>query len=270
MKTPFMWAGSKDKDYKIIKEYIPDFQTYYEPFVGGGSVYFRLLASNEKIIKAFISDVNIDLISTYEIIRDDPSSLIAGLPSNKDRNTYDALKSKKPTTKLETAIRFMYLNRNSFFGLGGWMKADRYSRETIIERINFFSPKMQNTTFSSNGCFTFTPDENSFVFVDPPYPNTANDSCYKIDNTEILELNRNYIKILLSSKSDFLFIVKWNDTIAQEFAKDNTVIIEKKEWIFRKPQQKPQKDYELYAYRLKNDTLKFYDFSQKVTFDHIF
>lgn len=248
-KTPFLWAGSKDRTYKRIKDYIPHFETYYEPFVGGGSIYFRLLARRGQF-KAKLSDINQELITTYEVIRDNPIELCVGLPPIKDRQVWDTLLKSEPSNNIDQAIRFLYLNRNRFFGLGGWMNADRYCREQIIERIQFFSPRMQQTEFSSDGCFTYQyVNDDNFVFVDPPYPDTANESCYKIDKQDILQLNINYLHFLCKSKVNFFWIVKWTEAIADEFKKYDDVIVEEKEWIFRKPGKPPEKSKELYARR---------------------
>lgn len=248
-KTPFLWAGSKDKTYKRIRDYVPEFDTYYEPFVGGGAVYFRLLA-RRGCFNARLSDINEDLIATYEIMRDNPDGLCNGLPPTKDREIWDNLLQSDPSSKVDRAIRFLYLNRNRFFGLGGWMNADRYCRDHVVNRIQFFSPLMQETQLSSEGCFHFKCDSsNDFVFVDPPYPDTANESCYKIPTQDILKLNLDYLHFLCNSKASFFWIVNFHKEIKDEFAKFSDVVVEEKEWTFRKPGKMPQKSVEIYARR---------------------
>lgn len=248
-KTPFLWSGSKDKTYKKIKNYIPKFDAYYEPFVGGGSVYFRLLAERG-IFPACLSDINSDLIATYQIIRDDPVRLGLGLPKHKDRAVWDQFLNSEPNTMLDQAVRFLYLNRNRFFGMGGWMNADRYRRQHVIDRINFFSPLMRKTELSDQGCFTFQYNNPSdFVFVDPPYPETDNKSCYGMKKQDILQLNIDYLNFLCNSPANFFYIVKYNQQIQDQFKKYQDVVVEQKSWNFRKPGQKPQQAKELYVRR---------------------
>ena len=59
------WAGGKEKELKYIIPNLPVFfENYYEPFVGGGSVYTAIQSK-----KAFINDKSQELISIYEIIK---------------------------------------------------------------------------------------------------------------------------------------------------------------------------------------------------------
>ena len=64
---PFVkWAGGKRQIIDKLKKYIPDeYNTYYEPFVGGGALLFELSPK-----KAVINDYNKELINVYECIKD--------------------------------------------------------------------------------------------------------------------------------------------------------------------------------------------------------
>lgn len=266
MKTPFLWAGSKDRDYKIIKPYIGDFKVYHEPFVGGGSVYFRLLAERGAF-SAFCSDVNTELIATYETIRDHPEELIAGLPETKDKETFARFLAMGSTGgKIERASRFLYLNRNRFFGMGGWMKADRYARGAVIERIRFFSPLMQMTQFSDRGCWSWEFGDGSFIFCDPPYPDTNNKSCYRIEDDDVMALNRDYMRHVANSGQSFFWVTKHSDDMEQH-ADMLGVSWRKRRWEYRKPGQGVQVAYELYAWRSENrflpDDDKFFVIGEK-------
>lgn len=58
------WAGGKEKELKHIIPNVPAyFENYYEPFVGGGSVFTALTANNY-----FINDKSTELISLYRYI----------------------------------------------------------------------------------------------------------------------------------------------------------------------------------------------------------
>ena len=62
--TPFLkWAGGKKKDLHTILPLIPSFDTYYEPFIGGGAVLFSLQAP-----KAIINDKSAELFQLYTMI----------------------------------------------------------------------------------------------------------------------------------------------------------------------------------------------------------
>jgi DNA adenine methylase len=123
MVAPFLkWAGGKRFLLpEIIKRLPKKINTYYEPMVGGGAVFFHL-AEAQLFNKAKISDMNEELIKTYISIRDDVDNVIDGLNWCKDRHNesfYYKMRSID-TSKLDharIAIRMIYLNRTCFNGL---------------------------------------------------------------------------------------------------------------------------------------------------------
>lgn len=61
LKPIIKWAGGKEKELKYILSNLPlDFDNYYEPFVGGGSVFMSISAK-----RYFINDISSELISLY-------------------------------------------------------------------------------------------------------------------------------------------------------------------------------------------------------------
>jgi DNA adenine methylase len=62
--TSFLkWAGGKEQELKYILPLIPEFDNYYEPFVGGGAVFFAIQAQ-----KKFINDKSSELFNLYMMI----------------------------------------------------------------------------------------------------------------------------------------------------------------------------------------------------------
>ncbi|MFC1802240.1 DNA adenine methylase [Patescibacteria group bacterium] len=66
MQTLIKWPGGKSKEFQYIKDMIPSFDRYVEPFFGGGAVFFQL-----KPKKAIINDYAEDLVSLYSLIKDE-------------------------------------------------------------------------------------------------------------------------------------------------------------------------------------------------------
>jgi len=65
LKPLIKWSGGKTDEINKFKEYIPDkYDTYLEPFIGGGAVYFYLSPK-----KAVISDVHPELIDLYKAVK---------------------------------------------------------------------------------------------------------------------------------------------------------------------------------------------------------
>lgn len=65
MQPLIKWPGGKTKEYRYIKDLIPTFERYIEPFFGGGAIFFQL-----KPHKAIINDINTELTSFYSLLKD--------------------------------------------------------------------------------------------------------------------------------------------------------------------------------------------------------
>lgn len=70
------WTGSKrSQAAEILKHFPREMDTYYEPFVGGGSIMRALLESDVKVNRIVCSDINNDLIRLWQDIKDYPQQL---------------------------------------------------------------------------------------------------------------------------------------------------------------------------------------------------
>jgi DNA adenine methylase len=123
---PFVkWVGGKRqllKQFRDRKLYPPDDfdpkkAMYFEPFVGGGAMFFDL-----KFKKAVLSDMNSELVITYNIIKSDVDDLIKKLKEHKKKNNKEYFlkvraQNVKKLSDVNVAARFIYLNRTCFNGL---------------------------------------------------------------------------------------------------------------------------------------------------------
>ncbi len=57
------WAGGKEQELKYIRPLLPSFERYYEPFVGGGAVFFAIEAREK-----FINDLSSELVQFYAMV----------------------------------------------------------------------------------------------------------------------------------------------------------------------------------------------------------
>jgi DNA adenine methylase len=114
--VPFLkWPGGKRWASQLITSLLgqPISGTYYEPFLGGGAVFFSLRPK-----RAVLSDTNADLINTYRKVRDYPTDVLRRLKRlNVDEATYYRIRRTDPKDPLERAVRFLYLNRTAFGGI---------------------------------------------------------------------------------------------------------------------------------------------------------
>jgi DNA adenine methylase len=111
------WAGGKRWLAKslapLIKERLSETNTYFEPFLGSGSLFFHLHPS-----KGLLSDINSDLIITFKQVAQKPDPIakrLQRIPSNSAK--YYEIRKWKPTKSEDIALRFIYLNRNCYGGI---------------------------------------------------------------------------------------------------------------------------------------------------------
>lgn len=107
------WAGGKRLLLKHIAPLVPNFGAYYEPFLGGGALFFSLLPH-----RSVLSDKNAELINAFRQVRDNCEALIRSLQKlSNSEAIYYRLRDERPRGSLERAVRFLYLTRLSFNGI---------------------------------------------------------------------------------------------------------------------------------------------------------
>jgi len=188
---PFIkWAGGKTQLLPSLNKYFPkEFNSYYEPFMGGLSVFFYLRRTRGDF-PAWLSDYNAELVMTAQIIRDEVDSLIPLLQqhqSNHGKKYYYQIRAQQPDdlTGLQRAARFIYLNKTCFNGLyrvntKGQFNVPIGSAENprIFDEDNLrsTSDSLQDTTIVNQDFSTVTDmaKEGDLVYFDPPYHSEDN------------------------------------------------------------------------------------------------
>ena len=111
--SPFVkWAGGKRGIIKTLLSKIPlQFTDYYEPFLGGGALFFEL---HSMVRKAYISDINKELMLTYQAIKEQPQGLIDKLHEysigHSTTHYYEVRATQTLKKPIEIAARFIYSN----------------------------------------------------------------------------------------------------------------------------------------------------------------
>jgi DNA adenine methylase len=114
---PFIkWVGGKRQLLQKIHQLRPQkFGTYYEPFIGGGALFFELAPK-----RAVIADSNERLVRTYRGIRNSVEKVIQrlrGLPYEKEFFLKYRAEPIDSGTDDDVAAWFIYLNKTGFNGL---------------------------------------------------------------------------------------------------------------------------------------------------------
>ena len=189
MAKPFLkWAGGKRSILPVLLKAAPEqIETYYEPFLGGGALFFALQAEG-RFKHAVLSDSNEELINAYIQVRDNVDQLIRALHvhQTKYRNSEDraeyyyTIRGKRLTCDLGGAANLVFLNKTCFNGLyrvnskGGFnVPHGRYVNPTICDERNLraVSTALQGVELKVAD-FADAPSSaanGDFVYFDPPY-----------------------------------------------------------------------------------------------------
>lgn len=215
IKPVIKWSGSKRTQADKIKSFFPAyFGTYFEPFIGGGSILYAI--SPEKSI---CGDICEPLIALWKEIRDNPDELSQGYLLRWTRlqeEGYTAYYEIRDCfNKNKSPHDLLFLSRTCVNGLirfndkGEFNNSLHYSRpgikpESLKKIILNWSKQIQNTEFIANDYTVTTAraKEGDIVYLDPPYFHTKGRYFGTIDFNRFLryleDLNKRGIKYLLS------------------------------------------------------------------------
>ena len=180
---PFLkWVGGKRSILDELQKRLPSkYETYNEPFIGGGALFFAVQPT-----KAALSDINFHLILTYKAVRDDVENLIAALKIHQSRHGKDyftqarlRLSREKDPTKI--AALLIYLNKTCFNGLYRVNRAGAfnvpmgsYKDPALFEEdvLRNDSMILQGVQLEQRHFSQVEIGREDFFYLDPPYHKT--------------------------------------------------------------------------------------------------
>lgn len=191
---PFLrWAGGKTRLINKLgvklwpEEFNSSVNTYFEPFLGGGAMFFNYLPEN-----AVLSDLNADLIITYNAIKNDVESVIqlvkeheANMRAGVHKEYYYKVRLNKydGMPEAEIASRFMFLNATCFNGIYRVNKKEEFNtpfgytdikKKRVIcnaDNLRLASEALQGVDIINQDYKKVldTAKYGDFVYLDPPY-----------------------------------------------------------------------------------------------------
>ncbi len=237
LPRPFLkWAGGKSRLITQYQPYFPqDFTTYYEPFLGGGSVFFHL-AQQQPCLQAVLTDINPELINAYCCVRDRVEELIELLKDHQSQHTkhhqeyYYWVRSQSYKTDIEKAARLIYLNKTCYNGLYrenskgefnvpiGRYKNPNICQADLLRSVSSLLTSVKIEVRKFHQVLDFATSSKDFVYFDPPYhpiSTTSNFTAYSRNNFKeaeqiqlrevFAELSERGVKVMLSnSYCDFI------------------------------------------------------------------
>lgn len=231
---PFLkWAGGKTQLADALLQRRPArFQTYHEPFVGSGAIFFRLYREG-LIQRAILSDANAELIDAYRAIRNHVSEvmeILSELPHSKE--FYYEIRSQDPwaLSLPERAARMIYLNKTGYNGLyrvnrqGRFnVPFGRYKSPTYLDRENLLaaSQALQHVEILCAPFDTVVEraEPGDWVYFDPPYvpvSQTANFTSYYANGFTLQDQERlRDVCIALSQKEVYVMVSNSDATLVR-------------------------------------------------------
>ena len=241
---PFVkWAGGKRQIIDELKKYIPDeFNTYYEPFIGGGALLFELAPK-----KAVINDSNAELMNVYQVLCDDLKfKKMCRVLNNYEANHSEEFfyeirnkdKNKNTFNRLSDytrAARTIYLNKACFNGLyrvnsknefnvpfGKKSKVNTYDGNNLITVSNYLTMndiKILNKDFEEAVSYA---KKGDFVYFDPPYDSDNNIFTSYTEEGFGKDEQRRLAKVFkeLDQKGVYVMLSNHNTTLINELYKD--------------------------------------------------
>ena len=246
------WAGGKTRLLPQLRARYPEqlqqgkINTYIEPFVGGGAVFFDLI-NNFSLEKAYLFDINTELIVLYQVIQKDVDYLIEELSILSDnylilnsdkrkkfyykyRDRYNCFDKKIDTSLYQKewskrAALTIFLNRTCFNGLYRVNKAGafnvpmgKYKNPRILNIDNLKAvnkvlqiARIQQADFSKVLKYA---DCHTFIYYDPPYKpisKTASFNSYSSDTFDDSEQKRLRETFKLASEQGVLQMLSNSD-----------------------------------------------------------
>ena len=241
---PFVkWAGGKRQILDKLKKLVPeDFNTYYEPFVGGGALLFDLAPEN-----AVINDSNEELINVFNVLCNEKKYSKMCRYLNKFERKHDEEfyyeirnidRNKKKFNKLndsKRAARTIYLNKSCFNGLyrvnskgefnvpfGKKTKVNTYDGENLLNVHSYLTLNNISILCTDFEDAVSTAKEGDFVYFDPPYDsdtstfNSYTEDGFNKDEQRRLakvfkELDEKGVKVMLSNHNTILIKELYKD-----------------------------------------------------------
>ena len=189
---PFLkYVGGKRWTYKIENLFPKNINDYHEPFLGSGSIYFYLKANNIINGNSYLSDLNPDLIDTFNSVKNNLTEVTSMLQTiDHTIENYNLYAKSKFEDETKIAIRYIFLNRYSYGGMYRVNKRGQfnvpygnrsYKEKFDFKGIEFCSNLLNSNTFISKCDFEINDVEKDIL----------NDI---FSNLSQLELDRMYMK----------------------------------------------------------------------------
>jgi site-specific DNA-adenine methylase len=182
-KTPLRYPGGKSRAIKFLSNHLPTFESYHEPFLGGGSMALYVTQTFPRT-EVWVNDLYMPLYAFWKVLRDQGQRLSDDLRELKTelgespdahREAFDNAKlALNANDEYSLAFNFYVINKCSFSGLSESSSfSEQASRQNFtfrgIDRLPYISELIQYWKITNLDYSELLYGNQSFVFLDPPY-----------------------------------------------------------------------------------------------------
>jgi DNA adenine methylase len=217
---PFRYPGGKFYAIKFLRKFwaAVDHSEYREPFAGGATIFFN----KEKSKSNWLNDIDSELITTYQVMKSkrDRSELISRLSDEiASKERWREIKDYTPSSKVDIAFKYYYLNRTSFSGklssaAWGYRPKRSVPPERWHEKLEPCGRRLEGVKITCGDfgkVITAAPrgssTESVFLYLDPPYYSPPKQKHYRSgfdleDHARLASLLKN---------TDYKFFLTYDD-----------------------------------------------------------
>lgn len=181
----FRYPGGKTKLAPAIAAEARDYAFFAEPFVGGGSVFSRVLTDTDCVV--LINDLDPLMGAFWSIVFGDDDAfeglahMVESTPISMD--TFNHMRAHEPQSALERAFAALFFNRTTFSGIrtsgpiGGYAQSGKYTVDCRFNSARVLGDMRRIREYRSRvhvysedfEVFLSRVPADGFVYADPPY-----------------------------------------------------------------------------------------------------
>lgn len=195
MQPLMKWSGSKrSQSVEICSRIGRGYGTYYEPFLGGGSVMFALMHLDDGRFRRFVgSDLNADLIATYNAVKERPRDIVNAYREHFQRLVALSIDGRKEyfnevrsrLNESHDPCDFFWIMRTTTNGMPRYNGNGEFNNSFHVTRTGMAPDSIERTVLDYSSLMNrldvefrhcpysdIVPEENDFAYFDPPYAAT--------------------------------------------------------------------------------------------------
>ena len=210
MRAPIGRFGGKSKlKLRLIEMFPKDYDTYVEPFVGAGNVFY----ATPKVENEIINDKDKDMYTIHKGLQNNGEYIEKNIPRTYSKTTFEKLKNKSDV------ISLIYKYKSSFYSKGKNFDVSREG-EKIATNFKDYEPRLKGVKILNQDYATIIKKYDSsktFFYLDPPYESSTGKE--GVSDYKDVVMPEDVFKSLQGLKGKFMLSYNDSENIKKIFSK---------------------------------------------------